>query len=166
MAIFFYITPKLDYWQFLEGYLQCRIENHVSELLGLDSIDSVGPFYTWNWSLTNTYFLKIISDIYHLEIIGLLNYSYILNMDKFYCVGLCSVSKSCMTLWDHMDCNTPVFPVFTVSWNLLKFMSNESVMLSNHLILCRPFLFLLSIFPSVWVFSNELALQILLYNIK
>ena len=45
-------------------------------------------------------------------------------------------------------------------WNLPKLMSIESVMLSNHLILCHPLLLLSSIFPSVRVFSNELALCI------
>ena len=49
---------------------------------------------------------------------------------------------------------------FTVSWSLLKFMSIESVMLSNHLILCHPLLVLPSIFLSTRVFSNELALCI------
>ena len=49
---------------------------------------------------------------------------------------------------------------FTISWSLFKFMSTESVMLSNHLILCRPLLLLPSIFPSFKVFSNELALCI------
>ena len=49
---------------------------------------------------------------------------------------------------------------FTVSWSLLKFMSIESVMLYNHLILCLPLLFLPSVFPSIRVFSNELALCI------
>ena len=44
--------------------------------------------------------------------------------------------------------------------SLLKFMSIESVMLSNHLILCRPLLFLPSIFPSIRVFSDESALCI------
>ena len=48
---------------------------------------------------------------------------------------------------------------FTVSLSLLKFVSIESVMLSNHLILCRPLLFLPSIFPSIRVFSNETALR-------
>ena len=48
----------------------------------------------------------------------------------------------------------------TISRSLLKFMSIESVMLSNHLILCRPFLLSLSIFPSIRVFSNKLALHI------
>ena len=46
------------------------------------------------------------------------------------------------------------------SWSLLKLMSIESVMPSNHLILCRPLLFLPSIFPSIRVFSNESALHI------
>ena len=49
---------------------------------------------------------------------------------------------------------------FTISQSLLKLMSIESVMPSNHLILCRPLLLLLSIFPSTGVFSNELALCI------
>ena len=44
------------------------------------------------------------------------------------------------------------------SWNLLKLMSMESVMPSNHLILCRPLLLLPSIFPSIRVFSNESVL--------
>ena len=47
---------------------------------------------------------------------------------------------------------------FTVSQSLLKFMSIESVMLHNHLILCRPLHLLLSIFPSIMVFSSESAL--------
>ena len=46
------------------------------------------------------------------------------------------------------------------SWSLLKPMSMESVMPSNHLILCRPLLLLPSIFPSIRVFSSESALHI------
>ena len=49
---------------------------------------------------------------------------------------------------------------FTISWSWLRFMSIESVMPSNHLILCCPLLFLPSIFPSIRVFSNESTLQI------
>ena len=49
---------------------------------------------------------------------------------------------------------------FTMSWSLLKLMSIESVMPSNHLILCCPLLLLPSIFPSIKVFSNELVLCI------
>ena len=48
----------------------------------------------------------------------------------------------------------------TNSWNSLKLMSIESVMLSNHLILCHPLLLLPTIFPSIRVFSNESALCI------
>ena len=46
-----------------------------------------------------------------------------------------------------------------ISWSLFKVMSIESVMLSNHFILCHPLLLLLSNFPSIRVFSNELALR-------
>ena len=49
---------------------------------------------------------------------------------------------------------------FTVSQNLLKFMSIELVMQSNYFILCCPLLLLPSVFPSIKVFSNELALHI------
>ena len=48
----------------------------------------------------------------------------------------------------------------TNSWSLLKLMSIESVMPSNHLMFCRPPLLLTSIFPSIRVFSNESALCI------
>ena len=50
--------------------------------------------------------------------------------------------------------------LFTISWSSLKLMSIESVMPSNHLILCRPLLLPPSIFPSIKVFSNESALGI------
>ena len=48
----------------------------------------------------------------------------------------------------------------TISWSLLKLMSIESVMPSNHLNLCHPLLLLPSIFPSIRVFSKESALHI------
>ena len=48
----------------------------------------------------------------------------------------------------------------TFSWSLLQFKSFESMMLSNHLILCHPFLRLSSIFPSIRVFSKESAIYI------
>ena len=49
---------------------------------------------------------------------------------------------------------------FTISWSLLKLMSIESMMLSNHFILYCPFLFLSSIFPIIRIFSSELAVCI------
>ena len=62
----------------------------------------------------------------------------------------CSVTKLCPTLCDPMDCSTPDFPVLH---HFLKLMSIESVMPSNHLILCLPLFLLSSIFPSTRVFS-------------
>ena len=56
-----------------------------------------------------------------------------------------------------MDGSLPGFPVLHYLQSLLKLMSIESVMSSNHLILCRPFLPLTSIFPSIRVFSSEKA---------
>ena len=52
------------------------------------------------------------------------------------------------------------FLSITSSWSLLELMSIESVMPTNHLILCHPLLLLPSIFPSIWIFSNESALHI------
>jgi len=49
---------------------------------------------------------------------------------------------------------------FTISWSLLKLMSIESVLLSNHLIHCCPLLLLPSTFPSIRVFSSESVLRI------
>ena len=74
----------------------------------------------------------------------------------------CSVSQLYPTVWDPMDCRMPGFPVFSISQilSLLKFMSFESMMPSNQLTLCCPFLFLPSIFPSIRVFSNESALRV------
>ena len=54
-------------------------------------------------------------------------------------------------------CQASLF--FTISWSLLKHMSIELVMPSNHLILCRPLLLLPSIFPCIRVFFNESALK-------
>ena len=52
------------------------------------------------------------------------------------------------------------FLSFTISWSLLKIMSIDLVMPSNHLILCHPLILLPSVFPSIRVFSNESALHI------
>ena len=73
--------------------------------------------------------------------------------------GYCSVAKLCPTLCNPMDYSTPDFPVLHLQ-SLLQFMSIELVMLSNHLILYVPLLLLPSIFPSIIVISNELALHI------
>ena len=74
-----------------------------------------------------------------------------------------SVTKLCPTFCNPMDCSTPGFPVHHQLPELAhvhRLMSIESVIISNHLILCRPLLLLPSIFPSISVFSNESALHI------
>ena len=73
-------------------------------------------------------------------------------MEEFVCYCRCSVTQSCLTA----ACQTSLS--ITVSWSLLKLMYFELVMPSSYLVLCLPLL-LPSIFPSIRVFSNELALQ-------
>ena len=69
-----------------------------------------------------------------------------------------SVAALCPTLWPHGLQHTR--PPILHYLSLFKFKSAESVMLSSHLILCRPLLLWLSLFPSIGVFSNELAVHI------
>ena len=63
----------------------------------------------------------------------------------------------------HVKCQDSLS--FTISQSFLRFMSIESVMPSNHLILCRPLLLSPSIFPNIRVFSKELALHIRWQNL-
>ena len=78
---------------------------------------------------------------------------------KRQCVLFYSVAKSCLTVtsWK-IACQGPLS---SISQNFFKFISIESVMLSNHLILCRPLLPLCSIFPSSrsfpmsWLFASD-----------
>ena len=72
----------------------------------------------------------------------------------------CSVAKSCLTLFNPVNCSMLASLSFTISWSLLKFMFIKLVMPYNHLILCYPLLLLPSIFPSIRVFSSESALCI------
>ena len=72
----------------------------------------------------------------------------------------CSVAKPCLTLCDPMDWAPQASLSFIISWSLLRLMSIELVMPSNHLILCCPLLLPPSIFPRIRVFSNESALLI------
>ena len=72
----------------------------------------------------------------------------------------CSLPKSCPTLATPWTVAHQAPLSFSVSRSLLKFMSTESVMPSDHLIFCCPLLLLPSIFPSNRVFSNEWALRL------
>ena len=71
-----------------------------------------------------------------------------------------SVAQLCLNLCDPMNSSTLDFLSFTISQSLLKLMSIELVMPSNHHILYHSFLLLPSIYPSIRVFSNELVLQV------
>ena len=70
-------------------------------------------------------------------------------------IWCCSVSMSCLILCDPMDCSMPGYALLscTIFQGLFKCMSIESVMLSNHHILCHILLLWPSIFPSIQVFS-------------
>ena len=104
------------------------------------------------------------------------------HLSSFYCLHRCALS-SMSYRWNHTEHRLFRFVVvqllshvqlletpqtaahqaslsFTISQSLLKLMSIELVMLSNHLILCRPLLLLPSIFPSIRVFSNVSVLPI------
>ena len=87
-----------------------------------------------------------------------LNYYYLDTFEDS--VQFSSVTQLCLTLCDPMDCSMPGLPVHHQLPEPLKLLSIESVMPSNHLILCHPLLLLPSVFPSIRVFSNETVLCI------
>ena len=84
----------------------------------------------------------------------LLNFS----LNSFQLVS--SVTQSCSTLCNSMDCRRQASLSITNSRSSPKLMSIELVMPSSHIILYRPLLLLPSIFPSIRVFPNESALRI------
>ena len=71
------------------------------------------------------------------------------------------LSQSCLTFCDPRYYSTQASPSFTISQSLLKLMPIQSMMPSNNLILCHCLLLLPSIFPSIRVFSNKLAIACL-----
>ena len=82
------------------------------------------------------------------------------NMITAECCCCNSVAKSCPLFVTQWTAVSQVLLSSTICQSLLKFICIESVMLSNHLILCCPLLFLPLIFPSIRVFSNESVLHI------
>ena len=72
----------------------------------------------------------------------------------------CSAAKLCLTPCNPMDCTMTGLPVLHCIPEFAQTISIESVMLSNHFILCHCLLFLHSLFPSLMVFATELALCI------
>ena len=85
---------------------------------------------------------------------------YLIHLTLICCCS--SVIKLCLTLCNPTDTQEAhqASLSFTIAQSLLKLISIDLVMLSNHLILCHPLLLLPSIFPSIRVFSNESALPI------
>ena len=71
-----------------------------------------------------------------------------------------SVTKSRTILFEPVNCSMPDFPVFYFLLEFAQTQPTESVISSNHLILCCHLLFLPSIFPSTGVFSSQSALCI------
>ena len=83
----------------------------------------------------------------------------VLYLTYYTSVQFSSVTQSCLTLCNTMDCSTPYCPAHHQQ-SLLRLMSLESMMPSSHLILYHPLLLLPSMFSSIWVFSNESVLHI------
>ena len=87
-------------------------------------------------------------------------FSSVVGSNALRCCCCCSFVQSSLILCDPMDCSTQGLPIITNSWSLLKLISTDSVMPSNHLILCLPLLLLPSVFPSIRVCFNESVLCI------
>ena len=152
---FYFVSKKMlsDSW----------VHPWLSHLLWCHPIsDSLLPGYKISsWVKTNITFAFIIDRTLHtprfyLKMLPILRgWSSV----QFSSVQFISVTQSCLTLCDPMNCSMPGLLSITNSQSPPKLMSIESVMPSNHLILCRPLL-LPSIFPSIRIFSNESALHI------
>ena len=79
---------------------------------------------------------------------------------EYWSGSVSSVAQSCQTLCDPMDCSMPGFPIHHQFPELAQTYIHQAGDAFNHLILCRPLLLLLSIFPSIRVFSSESVLCI------
>ena len=79
---------------------------------------------------------------------------------SYCCCYCCSVTAACSNSTSPWTAKHQTPHSSNISQSFLKFMSTESVMLPNHLILCSLLSFLPSVFPSIKVFSNEFALHI------
>ena len=103
------------------------------------------------------------SPLFYLKLIKRIFFSVLCKIPQIWphlSVQFSSVAQSCLTLCDPMDCSMPGFPVHHQLPDLAQTHVVESVMLSNHLILCLPLLLLPSVFPSIRVFSSESVLWI------
>ena len=146
-------------WTWLKGLRTCTVFS--------SSRISTFFFITLVYLFCNPYFLQV-PILYFLffqyDSLGLLNSTMCGSfclwclLSLYVVVQLQSHVRLCVTPWTAAH---QAFLAFTVSQNLLRFISTESVMLSNHLILCHTLLLLPSIFCSIKVFSEESALHIM-----
>ena len=135
--------------KFTDGYvkvlLQCRVAAENCLSLFLHSFFS-SWFQGGLWRKRQPFFEVLISSVWYSRI-----------------TQFSSVTQLCLTLCDPMDCSTPGFPSITNSRSLRKLMSIESVMPSNHLILCRPLLLLRSL-GQFFLLPRCLSLACLIYE--
>ena len=99
------------------------------------------------------YFIKHYSRFVSAGVLGEINIWIGRLSKRIVLPNCCSVTKSCLTLRNPWTTTCQPSLSFTISQSLLKLMSTELVMSSNHLILCHPLLPLPSIFPSIRTFS-------------
>ena len=111
-------------------------------------------YMEYTYTHTHTHIYIYIYDIFHLLDFQITCNSYAS------CCSCCSFPSRVQLIVTPLMAAHQACLSFTITWSLLKFMSIETVMLSNHLILCCALLLLPSIFPSIRVFSNESALCI------
>ena len=83
--------------------------------------------------MQSCHFHDVINQLLNICIISVALYSI-----QLHCIQFSSVTQSCLTLYDSIDCSTPGLPVHHQLLGLLKLMSIESAIPSNHLILCHP----------------------------
>ena len=153
---------KASYCTFVYEGRQVFLSSHpLLFLLGREAFTSSEAFVKWSMCAT----LRLLIDIgpgclvfVAIVIVGVLGVLYvfwILTLIR-YMICCCSVAQSCPTFCDPMDCRMPGFPVL----HHLPELAQTHVHWVSHLILCHPLLLLPSIFPSIRVFSIELALCI------
>ena len=148
--------PGLLKFKFLRG----RISLNVALSLALPYTRSFQEYHSCqsisifvSCSLRSTQFLSFLfpsTEIIIKDSIGI-------SLEQFSSVQLLSCVRFFLTPWTTARQTSLSI---TNSWSLLRLMSLESVMTSNHLILCHPLLLLPSIFPSIRVFSSESVLHI------
>ena len=128
------------------------------------------PLTAWTWKITSLLkcspcIIRFTYSSVGFSVFTVVQPSLLLNSRTFHQIVIAntefsSVAQSCLDSATPRTAAPQASLSITNSWSLLKLMSFESVMSSNHLILCYPLLLLPSIFPSIRVFSNESVLRI------